>query len=361
MSRAQQGQVDATGAAENSTYTTGAQGDFNQAQGDIAKEQQGVDTYANQVGAFQANNPYVQGGAVQTAQNQQLADTAAGNAQAAGQALQSQASRTGQNAGGAIAATEKIAEDNARSQMGAAANATAERAGAGTSYTEAGLKGLQDVVGLQSGVTQQQGQLANQQGDLAAGALSEEEKAAQTPSFMDELGQGAIQAGDNFATGAGMAFCPAAGSLYRMADDTEQKVETLQVGEYLAGIDGDKCLIEEIQSGETATLLIQTEDGHRLICSRVHAFAMPIGGFTVAMHSMGKTVLTANSRSKIVRVEPHGVAEVFNVITDGSHTYCADGMWSLGVGEAERQVSMGVWNKVGERLEMQEAVSHGTL
>ena len=41
---------------------------------------------------------------------------------------------------------------------------------------------------------------------------------------------------------------------------------------------------------------------------------------------------------------------VFNVITDGSHTYRADGMWSLGVGEAERAVSMDKWQEIGERL-----------
>jgi len=31
-----------------------------------------------------------------------------------------------------------------------------------------------------------------------------------------------------------------------------------------------------------------------------------------------------------------GKAKVFNVITNGSHTYRADGIWALGVGRAER-------------------------
>jgi hypothetical protein len=45
---------------------------------------------------------------------------------------------------------------------------------------------------------------------------------------------------------------------------------------------------------------------------------------------------------------------VFNIITNGSHTYRADGLWSLGVGDAERHVGMNEWAMIGNEL-LQEA------
>jgi hypothetical protein len=190
MSRPQQTAVYNTGAAENKNYTANANTGFNTAQQDI-------DTYGNAVGAFKAANPYVQGGAVQTAQNQELSDVAAGGAQRAGQLLQGQAVRTGQNAGGAIAATKEMQAENERALGGQEAEATLARTNAGVGYGEAGI-GMQ---GQQEGM---EANLANQQGQLAAGAMSEEEKAAQTPSFLDELGQGLIQAGPQAAKFAAM-------------------------------------------------------------------------------------------------------------------------------------------------------------
>ncbi len=146
------------------------------------------------------------------------------------------------------------------------------------------------------------------------------------------------------------ALCPARGSLYLMADETERPVENLRVGDLIAGIDGEPEVIQEIQSAMSPVLHIRTEDGFETRNSRVHAFALPSGGFVVAMFSLGKTIRTANGESKVVSVAWDGNDEVFNVITDGSHTYRADGVWALGVGEAERQVSMNRWNEIGDRL-----------
>jgi hypothetical protein len=361
MSRAQEGQVVDTAKSQNQTLNANSTTAFGAVPGDIATQQGDVNNFQSQLGKFAAANPYVQGGEFQTAQNQQLADTAAGVSDATKQAVEGASVRTGANVGGAVAGAEEAAQQAQRTMGGQVAGANQERIGQEAGYNEKALGGYQVVPGMQGQVTGQQEQLANQQGDLAAGALSTDEKASEMPSWLEDENAMINKSAEGFAQGVGQglgSICPAKGTFYRMADDTERKVETLREGEYLAGIDGDKCLIEEIQSGETATLLIQTEDGHRLVCSRVHAFAMPIGGFTVAMHSMGKTVLTATGRSKIVRVEPHGIAEVFNVITDGSHSYCADGMWSLGVGEAERHISMEKWNRIGAQME-EQAVGDG--
>lgn len=339
MSRAQQGQVTQQAQQENSTYNTNANTSFDTTNKDIA-------SYGDAVGAFKAANPYVQGGQAEVAADQQLADTSAGQAKAAGQAIQSAAVRTGQNAGGAIAATENMQEENERNLVGEEGKATADRLAAGSTYAEAGLNDQAKVAGLQDDVAQQQAQAAQ-------GALGTQEQAANTPSFMDELGQGLIGGGEAAIT----AFCPAKGTLYLMADGTEILVEQLKVGDKLEGIDGEEQVIEEILSTECPILKVTLDNGAVVHNSAVHAFALPFGGFTEAVRSMGKMVRTASGRAKVILIEDGGVATVYNVITDGSHTYRADGVWALGVGEAEREVSMQTWQKLGAQLA--EAVKHG--
>lgn len=203
MSRGQQGQVFSTGQKENATYNADANSSFNNAQSDVNATQGDVNSYADAVAAFKAANPYGTGGQAETAENQSIADTAAAGSEAAGQALQSQAVRTGQNAGGAIAATEKITEDNDRALMGEEAKATEQRLGENTGYGQAVLQGTGNVEGMQAGVEGMEDTIADQQAKAAQGALGTEEQAAQTPSFMDELGQGLIQSGVAFAGGYG--------------------------------------------------------------------------------------------------------------------------------------------------------------
>lgn len=152
--------------------------------------------------------------------------------------------------------------------------------------------------------------------------------------------------------GALAGFCPAEGSHYLMADSTERPVETLRVGDWIAGIDEEAEEIEEIQSGFAEIVRVVTENGFTARNSLTHAYALARGGFTVAAKSVGKTILTALGPSKIVSVDLAGVVRVFNIITNGSHTYRADGVWALGVGDAERHVQMNHWRKIGERLRL---------
>jgi hypothetical protein len=176
MSRAQAGDVITQAGDEDKSYNQNATTSFNTAQGD-------VDTYGKAVGSFQAANPYIQGGAAQTAENQQITDTSAGQAQRLGQALQGSAVRGGQNPGAAIAAGKEITAENTRAAMGAEAGATEARLGAGTTYAEAGLKGLGEQATMQD-------KMAEEQGQLAQGALSTQEKSADSTmngTFMDNL------------------------------------------------------------------------------------------------------------------------------------------------------------------------------
>jgi hypothetical protein len=161
-----------------------------------------------------------------------------------------------------------------------------------------------------------------------------------------EMASAGIEAAGNIVG----AMCPAKGSLYLLPDGTETPVETLRVGDKIAGIDGEDQIIEEIQTAIVPVLKVRIVNGFVARNSKTHAYALPKGGFVVAVHAFGKTILTADGPSRVISVKSDGEDLVFNIITNGSHTYCADGIWSLGVGEAERQVSMEAWTQIGAKL-----------
>lgn len=181
---------------------------------------------------------------------------------------------------------------------------------------------------------------------------SQQEMDNQSNWAMNDIMKLGVAGVQGFTTGLGASVCPAEGSEYLMADGTGKLVETLRVGDEIAGIDDEPQTIEEIQSAITPIIRVETEDGFVSRSSRVHAFALPHGGFVVAIHALGKKIRTKIGTSRVISVTLDGVARVFNVITDGSHTYRADGIWALGVGEAERVVSMETWDRVGDKLTM---------
>lgn len=193
MSRGQQQQVMNTASGENKTL-------YNEGQTSFDTAGQDINNFSDEVGAFKAQNPYVQGGQAETAENQGLSDVAAGAGTSAGQAIQGAAVRGGQNAGQSIAATKNIQQNNTRALMGAEAGATEQRLGAGTGYNEAVLKGEGETENMQD-------QLAQQQTAAAQGALGTEEKASETPSFWDEFGNAfATQSGKAASQGAQAAI-----------------------------------------------------------------------------------------------------------------------------------------------------------
>jgi len=191
MSRSQEGQTFNTAAAQNATNSAGSQTAFNAVPGDIATEQGDIGTFQSQLGKFAAANPYVQGGEFQTAQNQQLADTAAGVSDATKQAVEGASVRTGANVGGAVAGAEEAAQQAQRTMGGQVAGATQERIGQEAGYNEKALGGYQAVPGMQGQVTGQQEGLAKDEGELAAGALGTEQKAGEMPSWLEQQQQAA--------------------------------------------------------------------------------------------------------------------------------------------------------------------------
>ena len=336
MSRAQQADVLSQATDTSKTNQTNAQTSESNTQTDIANQQ-------SQLAKFAADNPYVQGGQLETATNKTIAGAADSTAAAAKSGEQQLAQRTGANASTGVAAGEAAQEAAERQVATQGAGATESRLAAGAKYG-------QDILGAGAGIISQQEQLAALQSGAAQGALNTEESAAQTPSFMDELGQGLITGGAQAGSAAITAFCPARGTLYLMADGSEQPVETLTIGSVIEGIDGEPQVVEEIQSARSIILKTEISGGFVVRTSPVHAWALPKGGFTVATRANGKVILTKNGAATVLRVTPDGIDTVYNVITDGSHTYRANGVWSLGVGEAERAVSMDQWEEIGERM-----------
>jgi hypothetical protein len=182
MSRAQQGDIVNQEKANTAASTTAATASQ-------AAEQADINTGQSQLAKFAANNPYVQGGQAQTVENQQLSGTADATAAAGMAKNQQQAQRTGQNASAGVAAGEAEQQAAQRTLGTQQAAGTQSRLAAGSQYG-------QDVLQAGNALTNQQAALSSNLTGEAQGQASTEEQAAQTPSFMDELGQGLITGGE---------------------------------------------------------------------------------------------------------------------------------------------------------------------
>src|SRR5208283_2378589 len=356
MSRGQINQTFGTASNQNQDYTTNATTAFGKAQGDVNLGQGDVNTFQSQLAKFKAANPYVQGGEYAISQNQSLADTANAGAIATRQALESAAVHGGANPAPAIAGAEEVAQQNQRTLGSEEAKANQERITGEAGYNEKALGGYRTAGEMQNAVTGQQGTLASQQGQLGQDALKTALGAAEWHDpAADEWNK---VAGNVTEMTASALLCPARGSLYLLANGAEMPVELLRAGDELMGIDGEAEKVEEIQTATSPVLRIETDEGHAIRVSRVHAFALPKGGFVVASHCLGKTILTGKlGQGRIRSVSPGGVDTVFNVITGGSHTYRANGLWSLGVGEAERVTSMNDWDKIADAMPVKTGVA----
>lgn len=184
----------ATGDARNQNlqFNKNAQTTYNAAQQDIGD-------YEGQLGKFAAENPFVQGGQFETAQTQQQADVASSGANAARQAMQSAAVRSGMNPASAIAAGEQVAEANDRNMAARDATATQQRLGLMAGYN-------QNVLNAAAKPEEMEAQLNAEETGAGNNALGQEVSAAKTPSYLDQLVSGSIAAGDAFAGGYGKAM-----------------------------------------------------------------------------------------------------------------------------------------------------------
>jgi hypothetical protein len=129
---------------------------------------------------------------------------------------------------------------------------------------------------------------------------------------------------------AGAVLCPAEGSLLLMADGSEKSVEELVTGDEILGLEGP-LEIEEIHARVLPIIQVCTENGYSARNSATHCFVSG-DGFIIAAKARSETVDTFRGPSKVISVEYAGTARVFSIVTKGSHSYCADGVWAYGVG-----------------------------
>lgn len=197
MSRGQETEVNTTAGDQNAQFNQNAQSSYTTAQGDVGN-------YQNQLAEFAAANPYGQGGPLQTAQNQATANTADAASQAAREAAQSQAVRTGQNAAGGIASGQAVTEADTRNLMAQQATNNASRIAAGAGYGKDVLSATQVPASLEAG-------LAAGQAGAGNTAIETQQKAAETPDLGEELMGGVLSAGTAFAGGFGQGYGGAIG------------------------------------------------------------------------------------------------------------------------------------------------------
>jgi len=160
MSRGEDRRIVATGRGESAQTFGEAQQSYDQAQTD-------VQDYRDQLANFAASNPYKAGGELQTSLNKETANISDAAGQAAGQAVQSAAVRTGQNAGGAIAATEAMEAKNARDLSAEQAGLNANRIGAEAGYGKDTLTASSLPASLEGSLASNMGNQSNQELEIA--------------------------------------------------------------------------------------------------------------------------------------------------------------------------------------------------
>jgi hypothetical protein len=183
---------------------------FNQTQGEskssfgdtensLKFEQGDIGTFADQLAAYQASNPYSAGGEYESNINEGLTNTSDAMAQSVGATLQGASARTGQNPAGAVAATEAMEEQNARNLGADKATAENQRISQEAAYDKSALPFEAEIPGMQS-------EIGKEQEGLYGTSLGTQEQAAKTPSFMETLEGQLAQAGESFAGGLGQGF-----------------------------------------------------------------------------------------------------------------------------------------------------------
>src|ERR1700733_2497564 len=218
----------------NQTYGTQATESYNSAQGDLA--QASTDQTNLRAGKNVGANPYLNPTYLAAVNKLRSGSLDQQNNAADAQIRSNQVRTGGENGTATNGAISNLALQKMRlgNQLGAEQTASDWTKNIGYQLNLA-QQPLQ-AAGLQTGLysTAQRGQ-SSALNDLTQEDLAQKQIAATTISAAGGA--------------AGGAACPARGSLYLMADGSEKPVESLTIGELIAGIDDEAQEIEEIQSG----------------------------------------------------------------------------------------------------------------
>jgi hypothetical protein len=174
MSRGQSTQAFNTASDENAT-------DFGNAQSAFGSTENAIGNYNNQLAKFVSGNPYTPGGEYDQTINTGLANVSDAGANSLAGALQSQARRTGQNSAADAATAASASQQNTRDLSSDLAQAQQQRIGAEAGYNQAALGASAQPIGANQA-------LYGTSSNAADSVLGDENQAAKTPSFWDEVG-----------------------------------------------------------------------------------------------------------------------------------------------------------------------------
>jgi hypothetical protein len=174
MSRGQSTQAFNTASDENAT-------DFGNAQSALGSTENAIGNYNNQLAKFVSGNPYTPGGDYDQTINNGLANVSDAGANSLAGALQSQARRTGQNSAADAATAASSSQQNTRDLSSELAQAQQQRIGAEAGYNQAALGASAQPIGANQA-------LFGTSSNAADNVLGDENQAAKTPSFWDEVG-----------------------------------------------------------------------------------------------------------------------------------------------------------------------------
>lgn len=172
-----------------STAESNSSADQSNAEQAQQAENADIGSYENQLSKYAASNPYTAGGEYQTSQNQSLAGTADAGSAALNNQLQTQAQRTGENAGASVATAAENSRDQQRTLSADEGQANQTRIGDEAGYNQNVLSASEVPAQLEAG---EYGTSVN----AANSALGTAGQSANTPGFFDTLG-------DSFAAGLG--------------------------------------------------------------------------------------------------------------------------------------------------------------
>jgi hypothetical protein len=186
MSRGQSTQAFNTASDENAT-------DFGNAQSAFGSTENAIGNYNNQLAKFVSGSPYTPGGEYDQTINTGLANVSNAGANSLAGALQSQARRTGQNSAADAATAAAASQQNTRDLSGDLAQAQQQRIAAQAGYNQAALGASAQPIGANQA-------LYGTSSNAADSVLGDENQAAKTPSFWDEVGNSVA---GNFGGNAG--------------------------------------------------------------------------------------------------------------------------------------------------------------
>ena len=139
----------------------------------------------------------------------------------------------------------------------------------------------------------------------------------------------------NYSSGGSWkSGCVAEGVFIRMADGDEIPVEEIKVGDSLMGLDSGPCKVTSIIVFNGPLFNVKTQSGLSVRCSATHAFRL-LNGIVQVSESLGETILSDYGWTKVLSVVPVGIGRTYNVITDGSRTFFADGIVGYGASAVE--------------------------